>query len=69
MVLEVRFRPAGVAQVEINVEPDAGGTRIDISETPTCGPLSKLPRAITNPILRMRNALSLWRLRRVVERS
>jgi uncharacterized protein YndB with AHSA1/START domain len=69
LVLEVRLRPAGVAQVEINVEPDAGGARIDISETPTRGPLSKLPRSVTDPILKVRNALSLWRLRRVVERS
>jgi uncharacterized protein YndB with AHSA1/START domain len=69
MVLEVRFRPAGVAKVEISVEPDFDGARIEIRETPTSGPLSKLPRLVTDPLLRLRNALSLWRLRRVVERS
>jgi uncharacterized protein YndB with AHSA1/START domain len=69
MVLEVRFRPVGVAKVEISVEPGADGTRIEIRETPTSGPLTKLPGRVTDPLLRLRNALSLWRLRRVVERS
>lgn len=69
MVLEVRFRPAGVAKVELTVEADAGGARIDMRETPTSGPLSKLPRLVTDPLLTLRNALSLWRLRRAVERS
>src|SRR5688572_14786637 len=32
LVLEVRFRPAGVARVEIDVVPDAGGATIAMRE-------------------------------------
>jgi uncharacterized protein YndB with AHSA1/START domain len=67
MKLEVRFRPAGVAVVDIQVRPDGDGSEIAIEETPTDGPLSGLPRAVTEPALSLRNALSLWRLRREVE--
>ena len=67
MKLEVRFRPAGVAVVDIRVRPDGDGSEIAIEETPTDGPLARLPRVVTEPVLSLRNALSLWRLRRELE--
>jgi len=69
LVLEVRFRPAGVARVEIDVVPEAGGATIVMKETPISGPLAKLPQLLVAPLLRLRNALSLQRLRHEVERS
>lgn len=69
MVLEVRFRPAGVAEVTIEVEPDAGGANIAMTEIPTSGPLAKLPRFVVEPLLMLRNALALQRLRHEIERA
>jgi uncharacterized protein YndB with AHSA1/START domain len=69
MVLEVRFRPTGVARVEIRVAPGPGGSAIILEETPTNGPVSRLPRFIIEPLLTLRNAISLQRLRHEVERS
>jgi hypothetical protein len=68
MVLEVRFRPTGVARVDIRVEPAPVGSTIDLEETPTDGPVSRLPRFVIEPLLTLRNAISLQRLRHEVER-
>ena len=69
LVLEVRFRPTGIARVDIRVVADGSGSIIVMEETPTGGPLAFVPRFITDPVLRLRNAVSLHRLRRGVERS
>jgi uncharacterized protein YndB with AHSA1/START domain len=66
--LEVRFRPTGVARVDIQVEPDGPASRVTIDETPTGGPLLHLPRLVSEPALKLRNALSLQRLRHEIER-
>jgi uncharacterized protein YndB with AHSA1/START domain len=66
--LEVRFRPSGVARVDIRVEPDGSGSVVTLEETPTGGPFARMPRFITDPILTLRNGLSLRRLRHEVER-
>ena len=68
MGLEVRFRPTGVAHVDITVEAARDGSLVTIEETPTAGPLSHLPRLMTDAPLSLRNALSLRRFRREVER-
>jgi uncharacterized protein YndB with AHSA1/START domain len=68
MSLEVRFRPTGVARVDIRIEPDGSGSVVTLEETPTDGPLARLPRFITDPVLGLRNGLSLPRLRREIER-
>lgn len=68
IVLEVRFRPTGVATVEIDVEPNGADSIVTLVESPICGPVSRLPRFITDPLLLVRNALSLQRLRHEVER-
>jgi hypothetical protein len=67
MVLEVRFRPAGVAEVEIDVVPHADGSTIVMVERPISGPLAKVPGFLLEPLLKLRNALSLQRLRHEIE--
>lgn len=68
LVLEVRFRPTGIARVELDIERDGDQCVVTMSETPTAGPASKLPGVVTDPALHLRNALSLQRLRHEVER-
>ena len=68
IVLEVRFRPTGVANVEIDVERDGDKSTVTIMESPTDGPVSHLPGFITDPLLFLRNALALQRLRHEIER-
>jgi uncharacterized protein YndB with AHSA1/START domain len=68
LVLEVRFRPTGVAHVTIDVRPTEDGSELTIEEHPQRGPFAKVPRAITDPVLWARNAISLQRLRHEIER-
>jgi uncharacterized protein YndB with AHSA1/START domain len=67
--LEVRFRPTGVARVEIDIASKGSGSIVTIVESPIRGPISRLPWFITDPLLTIRNALSLQRLRHEVERT
>jgi len=68
LVLEVRFRPTGVARVELEVEATEHGSVVTMVETPRSGPVSWLPGFVTDPVLHARNAVSLQRLRHEVER-
>ena len=68
IVLEVRFRPTGIASVSIDVVPDGTGSVVTLNEAPIAGPAAWLPRFVVEPILGVRNALSLQRLRHEVER-
>ena len=67
IALEVRFRPTGVAVVEIDVAPSADGSVVTLTESPTGGWVSHVPRWLTDPLLGARNAVSLQRLRHAVE--
>jgi hypothetical protein len=67
LFLEVRFRPTGIAHVDIRVLAEHSGSTIILEETPTGGPFALMPRLITDPLLMLRNALSLQRLRHEVE--
>ncbi len=69
MVLEVRFRPTGVARVDIGVDATEDGSKVTIEEAPICGPVSHVPSVIVEPALALRNAISLQRLRHEVEQS
>jgi uncharacterized protein YndB with AHSA1/START domain len=69
IALEVRFRPTGVARVGIEVVPEHCGSKIVLRETPISGPAARVPTFITDPVLTLRNAISLRRLRHEVERS
>ena len=68
IVLEVRFRPTGVANVEIDVTREGANSVVALAEVPTRGPVSRLPRIITDPLLFTRNALALQRLRHEIEK-
>jgi len=59
--LEVRIRPLGRAEVDFRLTPEQGGTRVDITETPTSGLLS----ATWSPPVA---ALTRWRNQRVLHR-
>ena len=67
IVLEVRFRPTGTARVELAVDTTDEGAVVTMEETPDSGPVSWLPRIVTDPLLHARNAWSLQRLRHEVE--
>jgi uncharacterized protein YndB with AHSA1/START domain len=69
IVLEVRFRPTGVAKVAIDVARDGDTSIVTLTESPTGGPISHLPGFVTDPLLFLRNALALQRLRHEVERQ
>ena len=69
IVLEVRFRPTGVARVEIDVVPDDSGSKIVLNERLISGPATYVPTFISDAVLTLRNAMSLQRLRHEVERS
>jgi hypothetical protein len=66
--LEVRFRPTGVARVQISVmSSKQRGTRITMEEIPTKGPICWLPRVVTDCVLSVRNAISLRRFQKLCE--
>jgi uncharacterized protein YndB with AHSA1/START domain len=68
ITLEVRFRPTGVARVSIGVRSVARGSKLVLEEDPQSGPVAAVPRFLTEPLLWVRNAISLQRLRHEVER-
>ncbi len=59
-VLE-RDRPFGVARVDLDIEAEGTGSIVSITEHPTGGPFALLPRFVSEPLLRARNALALQR--------
>jgi hypothetical protein len=65
--LEVRFRPSGVARVDIRVAPTDEGSTVTLEEVATGGPMRRVPRFLLDPLLTLRNAISLQRLRHEVE--
>ena len=65
----MRFRPTGVALVEIDIAADGDGSTVTLVETPMAGPVAHLPKLVIDPLLKLRNALSLQRLRHEVEMS
>jgi uncharacterized protein YndB with AHSA1/START domain len=68
VVLEVRIRPLGVGRVRFDLKPRRRGrsTKVVMTERPTGGPWAWFARPWTNLGIRVRNAISLRRLRRVV---
>jgi hypothetical protein len=69
MELEVRFRPTGVATVCVDIVRQPSGSRVTMEETPKRGFFATLPRVVTEPLLAIRNEVSLRRLRRLTERA
>jgi uncharacterized protein YndB with AHSA1/START domain len=68
MVLHARTRPLATARVELDLAPEAGGTRVVLTE----GPGDPRTRRLWNPaadlLVHARNRESLRRLRRLAER-
>ena len=67
--LEVRYRPLGVGQVVLELEPDdhPAGTRVVMFEEAISGPSAAIPPAVLDPLFSVRNKRSLQRLARLVE--
>ena len=67
IVLEARFRPFAVNKVELRLFPSGRGTKVVMVEYPTGGLMAKLPAALTDLSLKLRNVEALRRLRRMAE--
>ena len=67
VVLEVRFRPTGVARVVVRVDGVEDGCDVTMEERVVAGPLARVPGALVDPLLHLRNTLALRRLRGEVE--
>ena len=65
---EVRVRPFGVGEVDIDLRPKARGrkTKVTMTEDFTRGPLSWVAHPIRSVAISARNVVSLRRLRRLV---
>jgi uncharacterized protein YndB with AHSA1/START domain len=68
LVLTARGRPLGEARIVIELEDDAGGCRVMMSETPTAGPAKWLHNPLSEALLVRRNSESLARLAAISER-
>lgn len=68
VVLEARFRPAGVAQITMDLRPRSRGrkTLVTMIEKPTGGPVRWLWNPASRFGVKARNAISLRRLRALV---
>lgn len=68
IVLAAKARPLGTARVEISLAPDRGGTEVMVEETPADRISALLAgNPLADSALRVRNAESLTRLKRLVE--
>lgn len=69
LVLRARVRPAGVARVVLTLDPaPEGGTTVVMEEEMTDGPAAAVPDVVADPLLDLRNAESLRRLKNLAER-
>ncbi len=66
--LEARTRPILVVTVEVTLsEAGPGRTRIVIDEWASDGPAARLPRALTDAAIHLRNRFGIVRLQRLAE--
>jgi hypothetical protein len=66
-VLRARGWPVGEAKVTIRVRTLSSGCLVRIDEDPVRGPATVIPRFLTTPMLRWRNAETLQRLAYLAE--
>lgn len=66
-VLRARGWPVGEAKVTIRVRTLSSGCLVRIDEDPVKGPATVVPRFLTTPMLRWRNAETLQRLAYLAE--
>ena len=69
LLLEVRVRPLLVSKVQFQLEDQGGETELTMWEWGTGGPLPKLMGPLFELSLRLRNAETLRRLRKLAERN
>jgi len=62
VVLQAKTRPIGTERVIIEVRPSGSGSLVRMEEYTIAGPANRVPRAIADPILHIRNSESLRRL-------
>jgi hypothetical protein len=67
MVLIARGWPMGEAKVTLRARTTASGCQVRIDEEPAKGPAALIPRFLTTPMLRWRNAETLHRLAYLAE--
>ncbi|WP_091028248.1 SRPBCC family protein [Microbacterium oxydans] len=67
MVLTARGWPMGEAKVTLRARTTASGCQVRIDEEPVKGPAALIPRFLTTPMLRWRNAETLHRLAYLAE--
>ena len=63
----VRARPLVVGEVEFSLRPSDGGTRVKMTEVPVGGIQAPIHNPVFDAGLRLRNAESLRRLKRLAE--
>lgn len=69
LVLRVCARPLAVGKVSMQLTPLDGATEVRMDEVPVGGLMAIVPRVLTDPLTRLRNEISLGRLRRLAERG
>lgn len=67
LVLEVRTRPFVVANVELELRAENGGTRVRMTEYPIGGLLKALHNPVLDGLTKLRNSRGLDRLARLAE--
>jgi uncharacterized protein YndB with AHSA1/START domain len=65
--LRARARPLGVAHVTLLLEPSDGGTKVTMIEEPADRTARLLHNPLSDLLIRLRNAESLRRLRKLAE--
>ncbi len=68
LLLRVRIRPWVVAEVELTLRADGGGTTVTMRETPKSGLVGRLHNPVIDLTLKLRNAESLRRLERLARK-
>ena len=67
IVLEARARPIVIAEVDIRLEPEGDGTRLVLIERAIGAIAGAVPEALTDPLIHVRNAAAVARLKRLAE--
>jgi uncharacterized protein YndB with AHSA1/START domain len=69
LVLRVCARPLAIGKVSMQLTQLDGGTEVRMDEIPIGGMMAMVPRVIADSLTRLRNEISLGRLRRLAERD
>ena len=67
LVMHARARPLGTAEVSLQLAERDGGTFVTMTETAGNGLSRLVLNRLTDPLIRLRNAESLRRLKRIAE--